>query len=151
MGLGLWRRMRRQRRRRSKPEEAPAVAAAPPRPRNDGVQSLLKSVVFASLLIAYLVAEVLVAMAAYMYLNLHHLEFFGYLISLCRTLLNEFAIHLERFSPDLANRAYATLLGELGPKSILLLFIGLTVSMFIRFLIWSLHRAYSATRRKAPA
>ncbi|WP_125461661.1 MULTISPECIES: hypothetical protein [Rhodomicrobium] len=110
--------------------------------------SLLKSIVFSALLIAYLVAEVLVAMVAYMYLNLHHLATFGYLIGLCRNLLNQFAIQLERFSPELANRAYATLLGELGPKSILLLFIGLAVSMFIRFLIWLLHRTYDAARAK---
>lgn len=155
LGIGLLRRLGRLRLRRPRSKKKKverASAATLPRSRNDGVGSFLKSLVFSALLIAYLVAEVLVAMVAYMYLNLHHIETFGYLIKLSRSLLNEFAIQLERLSPELANRAYATLLGELGPKSILLLFIGLAVSMFIRFLIWLLHRSVEAARaRRAPA
>ena len=42
----------------------------------------------------------------------------------------------ETYAPELADRAYATLLGEIGPKSILLLFLGLAGSMLIRFIMW---------------
>ena len=42
--------------------------------------------------------------------------------------------------PDLSNRAYATLLGELGPKAMLLLLIGLIVGAIVRFVAWSIVR-----------
>ena len=38
--------------------------------------------------------------------------------------------------PTLSNTAYATLLGELGPKAMLLLLVGLTVGAVIRFIAW---------------
>lgn len=98
--------------------------------------AIFKAIIYGALLIAYLVLEVLAAMLAYMYLNLYQIETFGYLIGLSRNLLNQFAVHLEQLSPVIANQAYATILGELGPKSILLLFIGLGVSTAIRFVIW---------------
>lgn len=103
------------------------------------MNALVKSIVYTALLLAYLVVEVVVAMLVYMYLNLNHLETFGRLVGLSRELLNRFAIELERVSPELANQANATILGELGAKSILLLFIGLLVSILIRFFGYFLH------------
>ena len=139
VGLGILNELGKRRKRK---ERASKTAAAS-RPAGDSritiVSSLIKTIAYAALLIAYLVVEVLVAMLAYMYLNLYHIDTFGRLIGFCRYLLNEFAVQLERISPDIANQAYATILGELGAKSILLLFIGLGVSTAIRFLIWVVH------------
>jgi hypothetical protein len=101
----------------------------------------LSAVLFVLLFFLYLIVEVFLAMATYMYLNLYHPYTFGSLIRLAGGLLNSFASYLDQFSPQLANRAYATLLGELGPKSVLLLLIGLIVSALARLMIWAVNRA----------
>jgi hypothetical protein len=103
-------------------------------------RSLLALVAVIAALVIYVIVEVVVAMAAYMYLALNHVETFGHLISLSRDVLNLFANQLEQWAPDLANQAYTTLLGELGPKSILLLLIGLFVSALGRLATWSARR-----------
>jgi hypothetical protein len=57
----------------------------------------------------------------------------------------------EAYAPQFADRAYATLLGEIGPKSILLLFLGLAASTLIRFIVWIIHTAFSGLRPAKPA
>jgi hypothetical protein len=99
-------------------------------------KSLLAVVLVIAALVIYVIVEVVVAMVAYMYLALNHVWMFGHLISLSRDVLNLFANQLEQWSPELATQAYTTLLGELGPKSILLLLIGLFVSALGRLLTW---------------
>jgi hypothetical protein len=101
----------------------------------------LSAALFVLLFFLYLIVEVFLAMATYMYLNLYHPYTFGSLIGLARGLLNSFTTYLEQLSPELANRAYATLLGELGPKSVLLLLIGLIVSALARLMIWAVKNA----------
>jgi hypothetical protein len=129
-----------------------AEEAPPGQSRIMTVTAILKAIVYSVLLVAYLILEVLVAMLAYMYLNLYQIQTFGYLISLSHRLLNEFAVQLEKLSPAIANQAYATILGELGAKSILLLFIGLAVSTGIRFLIWIMNEAFDWLHpKKKPA
>jgi hypothetical protein len=98
---------------------------------------------FVLLFILYLIVEIFLAMATYMYLNLYHPYTFGSLIGFAHGLLNTFTTYLERLSPDLANSAYRTLLGELGAKSVLLLLIGLIVSALARLIIWSINRAFT--------
>lgn len=95
-----------------------------------------------ALLMIVVIFEVVVAMLAYMYLALNHIEMFGYLVGLSRDVLNLFAEQLKKFSPDFALRADTTLLGELGPKSILLLLIGLTVAAVGRLGGWIAKRWY---------
>jgi hypothetical protein len=147
IALGLLKRMGKLRKKERPPK---AVARQPSGPSIFSglfiVASLLKTVAFIGLLLAYLVIEVFVAMLAYAYLNLNHVETFGYLVGLSGSFLSEMAAQLKTYSPDLANRAYATLLGEFGPKSILLLFIGLGVSMVIRFIVWLIHLAFGNMR-----
>lgn len=104
-----------------------------------------------TLLLLYVAVEVVVAMFAYMYLALNHVETFGTLISFSRDLLNLFANQLEQFSPELANRAYTTLLGELGPKSILLLLIGLIVGALGRLIGWLVRRWIHSARLGLPS
>lgn len=104
-----------------------------------------------TLLLLYVAVEVVVAMFAYMYLALNHVETFGTLISFSRDLLNLFANQLEQFSPELANRAYTTLLGELGPKSILLLLIGLIVGALGRLIGWLVRRWIYSARLGLPS
>jgi hypothetical protein len=107
---------------------------------------LLKTVAFILLLIVYLVVEMSVSMLAYVYLNLYQINTFGYLIRLSRNLLTTLQTTFELYVPQLADRAYATLLGEIGPKSILLLFLGLTASTLIRLLVWLLNTAFTGIR-----
>jgi hypothetical protein len=96
----------------------------------------LSTIAFILLFVIYLIVEVFLAMLTYMYLNLYHPYTFGSLTQVASGLLHSFATYLQQLSPDLATRAYATLLGELGPKSVLLLLIGLLVSAVMRLLIW---------------
>ena len=104
-----------------------------------------------ALLVLYVAVEVVVSMFAYMYLALNHVETFGTLISFSRDVLNLFANQLEQFSPELANRAYTTLLGELGPKSILLLLIGLIVGAVGRLISWLVRRWIHSARLGLPS
>ena len=104
-----------------------------------------------TILVLYVVVEVILAMGAYMYLALNHVEMFGTLISYSRDVLNLFANQLEKFSPELANRAYTTLLGELGPKSILLLLIGLIVGALGRLISWLVRRWIHGARLGLPS
>ena len=101
----------------------------------------LSIVLYVLLFLLYLVVEVFMAMATYMYLNIYTPQTFGSLIGFARALLNSSTTYLERLSPDLANRAYTTLLGDLGPKSVLLLLIGLLVSALARLSILAIRRA----------
>jgi hypothetical protein len=113
------------------------------------VKSLVTLIVVAAVLAIYVIVEVIVAMIAYMYLALNHAETFGYLVGLSRDVLNLFANQLEYWAPDLANQAYTTLLGELGPKSILLLLIGLIVGAIIRLAGWTARHFFFARRDHA--
>lgn len=99
------------------------------------MNAVFNAIAYAALFVFYLILEVLIAMLVYMYLNLYHPYTFGWLISVARKVLDYFTTYLEQLSPDFANRAYATVLGELGPKSVLLLLIGLAVSALARILI----------------
>jgi hypothetical protein len=112
------------------------------------LKSLLALIAVVAALVVYVVVEVVVAMVAYMYLALNHVETFGHLIALSRDVLNLFANQLEQWAPELATQAYTTLLGELGPKSILLLLIGLGVSAVGRLIVWGARRLL---RRHQPA
>jgi hypothetical protein len=103
-------------------------------------KSLVAIVAVIAALVIYVIIEVIVTMIAYMYLALNHVSAFGHLISFSRDVLNVFANQLEQWSPELATQAYTTLLGELGPKSILLLLIGLVVSALGRLITWSARR-----------
>jgi hypothetical protein len=103
-------------------------------------KSLFAVIAVIAFLVIYVIVEVVVAMVAYMYLALNHVDTFGHLVSLSRDVLNLFANQLEQWAPDLANQAYTTLLGELGPKSILLLLIGLFVSALGRLAGWAARR-----------
>jgi hypothetical protein len=107
------------------------------------LQQLISVLLYVLLFFAYLIVEVFLAMATYMYLNIYHPYTFGSMIRFAGGLLSTFTTYLDRLSPDLATRAYATLLGELGPKSVLLLLIGLIVSALARLAIWSLKKALS--------
>lgn len=121
-------------------------ATAPIRNAIAPAMPLILTVTVSALVVFHLVVEILVAMLAYIYLNLYHMETFGHLIGIARYLLDLLARNLEQLSPDLAQRAYATLLGELGPKSFLLLVIGLVVSTMVRFVLWLIHKGLRSIR-----
>ena len=97
--------------------------------------------------VALLVVELITAMLVYIYVAIYHLETFGYLVRLSRDLLNFLAGLIDQFfAASSANQAYATLIGELGPKSMLLLLIGLAVGAVIRFATWAIGRLVMAGR-----
>jgi hypothetical protein len=85
--------------------------------------------------LALLIVELITAMLVYMYLNLNHVQTFGHLVRFAKYVLDTIVAQLEYWLPGTANAAYATLIGELGPKSILLLLIGLLSGVVIRFLV----------------
>lgn len=87
--------------------------------------------------IALLVVELIVSMFLYGYLQLGHTDFFGFLVRQAGSLLALAGQTVQALFPDSANQIYATVFGELGPKSILLLLIGLVVGALFRTLIWS--------------
>lgn len=86
-------------------------------------------------LILTLIVEVFVTMLVYTLLNLYALNWFGWLVRLSSSVLDGMKALLMMLMPGLANQAYATLFGELGPKAILLLLIGLVVAAILRSLL----------------
>ncbi len=83
-------------------------------------------------ILAFLILELVLTMLVYSGLNIYSLNFFGMLVRGARSVLDIMTTVVERVLPGSANTAYATLFGELGPKSILLLLIGLIVSAIVR-------------------
>jgi hypothetical protein len=152
IGAAIARRLRRRAKKPSAAGAAPEqISKSPSLSGISIVTWLLKTVAFISLLIVYLVVEMAVSMLAYVYLNLYQINTFGYLIRLSRNLLTTMQTTFEAYVPQLADRAYATLLGEIGPKSILLLFLGLTASTLIRLIVWVVNASFSGIRSSRPA
>lgn len=79
-----------------------------------------------------LIVEIVLTMLVYTGLNLYSLELFGHLVRLSSGVLGLAAALVEKLFAGSVNSAYATLFGELGPKSMLLLLIGLVVASVIR-------------------
>lgn len=98
-----------------------------------------------------LVLEVLLAMAVYVYLATNHVETFGELVRLARDWLNLTIDLMESALPGISNQAYATLAGEIGPKSFLLLVLGLLASGLWRLVVWIVKGAVQTVRHYAGA
>jgi hypothetical protein len=87
-----------------------------------------------------LIVELVLTVLAYTALNVYSFEFFGRLVRFAGAVLETMAALVERFFSGSSSTAYASLFGELGPKSMLLLLIGLVVAAVVR-LLTSLVRA----------
>jgi hypothetical protein len=98
------------------------------------LMSILRAFLIALWLLINLIIEIFAAMLAYIYLDLYHRELFGNLVGIAREILISFTQHLTNIAPEFANQANTSLLGEFGPKAILLLVIGLLVSAVLRSL-----------------
>ena len=85
---------------------------------------------------AMVVLELALAVMVYVYLALYDIETFGWLVRASKGILDSAIGWMETLMPTLSNTAYATLLGELGPKAMLLLLVGLTVGAVLRFVAW---------------
>lgn len=94
--------------------------------------------------VALLVIELMAALFTYFYLAIFEREWFGWLIGHSREVLNFCIGQIETWFPSFTNAANATLIGELAPKSMLLLLIGLVVGAAIRLLIWLARRLAGA-------
>ncbi|MEJ2125094.1 MAG: hypothetical protein P8Y47_09890 [Alphaproteobacteria bacterium] len=128
---------------------APVLAAlAPVRAAVAPVKPVIIMATVTSLVVVHLIVEILVAMLAYIYLNLYHIDTFGFLIGLARELLNLLTQALMQLSPELAQKADATLLGDLGPKAFLLLVMGLVAGMLVRFVLWLIGRGVQTVKKK---
>ncbi len=86
-------------------------------------------------IVVLLVVELLLTMAVYTGLNVYSLNMFGALVRMARSVQDVLTALVERLLPGSANTVYATLFGELGPKAILLLLIGLLVAAVVRGLV----------------
>lgn len=95
---------------------------------------------------ALLIVELVTALLAYIYLAIYNRELFGALVRQARQVLDVFSTQFEAFFPENADAAYATLLGELGPKSMLLLLLGLIVGAVVRLVIWIMVALVKAAR-----
>lgn len=108
-----------------------------------GLMATIMAIVSSAFLV---VVELIAALVAYFYLAVYDREWFGELVGYARTILDFCVGQLEYWLPQFSNTANATLVGELAPKSMLLLLIGLTVGALIRFTVWLLYRLIGAVR-----
>jgi hypothetical protein len=107
---------------------------------------LVRALITIFQVVLLLLAELITTMLVYMYLNFYHIETFGHLVRLARYPLDLIGVQTEYWLPASANSVYATLIGELGPKSFLLLILGLIVAAVIRSAV---HFAATLGRRDA--
>ena len=105
------------------------------------IGSLLMAIVTSVVLVFI---ELMAALFTYFYLAIFEREWFGTLIGYSREVLNFSIGQIELWFPAFTNAANATLIGELAPKSMLLLLIGLVVGAVIRLLLWILTRTVRA-------
>ena len=84
------------------------------------------------------VLELFAALLIYMYLAVYNRELFASLIQFSDWVLNTSIKPTLALFPKLEGQAYLTLVGELAPKAMLLLLIGLTVGAVFRLLGWLL-------------
>ncbi|MGH1352095.1 MAG: hypothetical protein ACRBBN_14995 [Methyloligellaceae bacterium] len=88
--------------------------------------------------IATVFLELIAAMAVYFGLSQLSADSYGSLVSLSGDVLSLFSAYFKQFFPEAANHANATLLGELSPKAMLLLLVGLTIGALLRFIFWGI-------------
>ena len=81
-----------------------------------------------------LVVELVLTIIVYTSLNIYSFDLFGQLVRFAGTVLETTTSLVQRFFEGSSNSAYASLFGELGPKSMLLLLIGLAVAAVVRLL-----------------
>ena len=112
--------------------------------------SVFRSILAVAYVVLLLVVELVTAMLIYIYLNLYHLDTFGALVRFAKVVLDTLIGRMEYWAPVSANAAYATLVGELGPKSILLLLIGLVAGVVVRFVVRLLRRLVSRATASEP-
>lgn len=94
--------------------------------------------------LALLIVELMAAIFTYFYLAIFQREWFGELIGYSREVLNFCVGQIELWFPSFTNAANATLIGELAPKSMLLLLIGLVVGAAIRLALWIVQQIAAA-------
>lgn len=87
-----------------------------------------------------LIVELIVTVLVYTGLNIYSFELFGRLVRFAGSVLETMSALVPQIFAGSADAAYASLFGELGPKSMLLLLIGLAVAAVMRLLV-SLARA----------
>lgn len=86
-------------------------------------------------IIGFLLLELVLTVLLYTGLNIYSLNLFGWLVRVADSVLGLMRWLVDRLFPGVANTAYATLFGELGPKAILLLLLGLVVAAAVRSVV----------------
>jgi hypothetical protein len=110
VGLALLKKMGkfpRRKKSRAAPVQVQAAAAPSSSSRFSGialVTSLLKTLAYMALLLIYLIVEVFVAMLAYAYLNLYHVDIFGQLVGLSANFLTSMARQIKQAIDGFADR-----------------------------------------------
>lgn len=84
--------------------------------------------------IVLLVVELIVTVLVYTSLNVYSFELFGRLVRFAGGVLDTMSGLVAQLFAGSADTAYASLFGELGPKSMLLLLIGLVVAAVLRLI-----------------
>lgn len=84
--------------------------------------------------VVLLIVELVLTLVVYTGLNIYSLDLFGSLVRMAGSVLEVVASLFERLFAGSANAAYASVFGELGPKAMLLLLIGLFVAAVVRLL-----------------
>jgi len=97
------------------------------------------------------VLELFAALVVYMYLAVYNRGLFASLIRFSDWVLTASVKPTLSLFPSLEGQAYLTLVGELAPKAMLLLLIGLTVGAAMRLLGWVLARMIFASKQQQAA
>ena len=82
-----------------------------------------------------LVVEVILTMATYAALDLYARSAFGVLVGLSGSVLTAMRSLLALFLPTLVPSADSSLFGDLAPKAVLLMLLGLVVAAILRALV----------------
>lgn len=95
----------------------------------------LRALISIASIIGLLIVELVATILVYTGLNVYSFNLFGMLVRFAGSVGDILSGLITRFVPGSANAAYASLFGELGPKAILLLLLGLVVATIIRGIV----------------
>jgi hypothetical protein len=119
----------------------------PKKNRASTLETIIKTILFPILFLAYLTIQLVATLAVYIYINLVHPGLLEKLLEISNDVLQLFMVYFFQIYPDIENSAFTELFNKNGPNAILLLLLGLAMNLMIRGLAW----LFAGLRKKPKA
>ena len=124
-----------------------AEETRPKKNRTPTLETIIKTILYPILFLAYLTIQLVATLAVYIYINLVHSGIFEKFLEISNDVLQLFMVYFLQIYPDLESSAFTALFNKNGPNAILLLLLGLAMNLMIRGLAW----LFAGLRKKPKA